>query len=161
VSEKVNSRGFNATVDQVYAAEVQFVGPTLTNTVKEACLVNFKIAQSFGSGFYRVIWWTATCKDAGDGKTTVTLAAQVNSNAFGDGRIKRDQSELFWKNIDAALKNAPSTSSQAMSQGGSDSAVILQLSYDPSGADITPDGDYAGSTPSQLKVKAGTHSVKI
>jgi hypothetical protein len=39
--------------------------------------------------------------------------------------------------------------------------AVVQVSSEPSGADITLDGDYAGSTPSQLKLKPGSHSVKI
>jgi PEGA domain len=108
-----------------------------------------------------VIWWTAVCKDAGDGKTTVTLSARVNSNAFGDGRAKKQQSDVFWNNMGATLKNASPPPSQTASQPTPGDAMLVQVSSHPSGADITIDGDYAGSTPSQIKLKPGTHAIKI
>ena len=37
----------------------------------------------------------------------------------------------------------------------------MKISSEPSGADISVDGDYAGSTPSELKLKPGPHSLKI
>lgn len=43
----------------------------------------------------------------------------------------------------------------------SDTASLVQISSEPSGAEILLDGDYTGSTPSQLKLKPGPHSVKI
>ena len=36
-----------------------------------------------------------------------------------------------------------------------------RVSSEPNGADITVDGDYAGNTPSQIKLKPGVHSIKI
>ncbi|HEU5404277.1 MAG TPA: PEGA domain-containing protein [Terriglobales bacterium] len=153
-------KAFSATVAQVYAAEVQAVGPTLKNSVKEACLVNFQTAWQSGY-FYRVIMWTATCKDIGDGKTSVTLSGQVNSNTFGDGRAEKQQSDVFWSNMDAALKNPSPPPSQTAAPRAPGAEILVQVSSDPSGADITLDGDYAGSTPSQIKLKPGTHSIKI
>ena len=39
--------------------------------------------------------------------------------------------------------------------------ALVQFSSDPTGAEITIDGDYAGSTPSLIKIKPGTHSIKL
>jgi hypothetical protein len=157
---------FNATIDQVYAAEAQSVGSTLKSTVKEGCLVNFEVTEDFGSGFggrlYRVIRWTATCKDAGNGKTTVTLSWQMKSTTLGsDGRALKQQADVFWSNMDGALKNASPAPAQIVPQAAPDAEVLTQVSSDPSGADIALDGDYVGSTPSQIKLKPGTHFVKI
>jgi len=158
--QPIPQKTFDATVDQVYAAEVQAVGPALKNSVKEACMVNFQDNWSSGT-FYRLMSWTATCKDDGGGKTTVTLSVQVNSNSFGDGAAKNRVSQIFWNNMDAALKNASPAPSQPAAQPANESAAVVQVSSDPSGADIALDGEYAGSTPSQIKLKPGTHSVKI
>jgi hypothetical protein len=35
------------------------------------------------------------------------------------------------------------------------------LSSDPAGAEITIDGNYAGNTPSLIKLKPGTHSIRM
>lgn len=46
-------------------------------------------------------------------------------------------------------------------QAGSDAVTLVQISSEPSGAEITVDGDYTGSTPSQIKLQSGPHSVRI
>jgi hypothetical protein len=42
-----------------------------------------------------------------------------------------------------------------------DALASVQLSSDPTGAEITIDGGYAGNTPSLIKLKPGTHSIKM
>lgn len=159
---------YDATVDQVYAAEVQAVASTLKSSVKEACVVNFqtKSVRSYYIGAtpftdYRITDWTATCKDAGARKTAVSLSFQINSNQFGNSKAEKGDSDAFWSNMDSALKNASPAPSQTASPPVSDATVLVQVSSDPSGADIALDGDYAGSTPSQIKLKPGAHSIKI
>lgn len=161
--QPILQKTFNATIDQVYAGEVQAAGPTLKNAVKEACMVNFQTTNNSGNGLYWAIWWTATCKDAGSGKTTVTLSWQMKSTMarrYTDS-AKKVQSDLFWSNMDAALTNASPAPLQSASQPDPEAAVLVQVSSDPSAADIALDGNYAGSTPSQIKLKPGLHSIKI
>ncbi len=55
---------------------------------------------------------------------------------------------------------APAPSSGA-APAGPDAVASVQLSSDPSGAEITIDGNYAGDTPSLIKMKPGTHSIRI
>jgi hypothetical protein len=43
----------------------------------------------------------------------------------------------------------------------SDTSAMVQISSEPSGADILVDGEYTGCTPSQLSLKPGPHSVRI
>jgi hypothetical protein len=163
--EPIPQMKFDASVDRVYAAEVQSVGATLKAAVKEACMVNFQTRYVSGN-FYRLISYTAVCKDAGNGKTTVTLSCQVQSNLFGDGGVIKRTSDTFWSNMDAALKNssgasgAPKAPPEA-AHTSTDVPAVVQVSSEPSGADITVDSDYEGNTPSQLKLKPGPHSVKI
>jgi hypothetical protein len=49
----------------------------------------------------------------------------------------------------------------AATQAGLVGTADVNLSSDPNGADITVDGNYVGSTPSLIKLKPGTHSIKI
>jgi hypothetical protein len=42
-----------------------------------------------------------------------------------------------------------------------DAFASVQLSSDPTGAEITIDGNYAGNTPSLIKLKPGTHSIRM
>jgi hypothetical protein len=37
----------------------------------------------------------------------------------------------------------------------------VQLSSDPTGAEITIDGSYAGNTPTLIKLNPGAHSIKM
>jgi hypothetical protein len=158
---------FDGSVNRVYAAEVQAVGPTLKNAVKEACLVNFETGEvhpnNYG-GFYRTIFWTATCHDAGNGKTTVTLSVQVKSNMFGNGRAEKKDADKFWSNMDAALNSLHDEDTHpaiSPTQATQADVAIVQITSEPSAAEITVDGNYAGSTPSQLRLKSGSHSFKI
>lgn len=40
-------------------------------------------------------------------------------------------------------------------------SAALQFTSEPAGAEINIDGNYAGNTPSLIKVKPGTHSIKV
>ncbi len=42
-----------------------------------------------------------------------------------------------------------------------DALASVQLSSDPSGAEITIDGNYVGNTPTLIKLKPGTHSISM
>jgi len=159
---------YDAAVDQVYAAGVQAAGSTLRTSVKEACMVNYQTrwehsyyigATPFYS--YRIINWTATCKDAGGGKTTVFLSFQINSDQFGDSKEEKKESDVFWSNMDEALKGPAPAPPKTSAPPDSGSLTLVQISSNPDGAEINIDGDYAGTTPSQIKVKAGTHSIRI
>ena len=58
--------------------------------------------------------------------------------------------------------NAPSGSAPAATApSGPEATASVQFSSDPTGAEIAIDGDYAGDTPSLIKLKRGTHSIKI
>jgi len=56
---------------------------------------------------------------------------------------------------------APAAVALAAGQAGPAGSADVNLTSDPSGADITVDGNYVGSTPSLIKLKPGTHSIKI
>jgi PEGA domain len=49
----------------------------------------------------------------------------------------------------------------AVAPASPDAAASVQLSSDPTGAEITIDGTYAGNTPSLIKLRPGTHSIKM
>jgi hypothetical protein len=56
---------------------------------------------------------------------------------------------------------APDAVAPAAANAVSDEAASVQLSSDPTGAEITIDGNYAGNTPSLIKLKPGTHSIRM
>ncbi|HVN92829.1 MAG TPA: PEGA domain-containing protein [Terracidiphilus sp.] len=49
----------------------------------------------------------------------------------------------------------------AASPAGADDVASVQLFSNPTGADITIDGNYVGNTPTLIKLKPGTHSIKM
>ncbi len=65
----------------------------------------------------------------------------------------------------AAPGSSPAASGATPAPGtapsGPDAVASVQLTSDPSGAEITIDGNYVGSTPSSVNVKPGTHAIKI
>jgi hypothetical protein len=166
----VLQRTFDASPEQVFAAEVQAVGPTLKASVKEACMVNAETRVGNAS-MYRIIRWTITCHDDGNGKTTVTLMPQISSTMFGDAYGQDHDATLIWANFDAALKRIVATTAPSIVNPDSsnpkspkidaDSFALVKLSSDPTGADLTVDDEYEGSTPSELKLKPGPHKIKI
>lgn len=164
--QPILQKTFDATVDRVYATEVLAAGQTLVDEMKDACLVHFQTSEFNGGGGYRIIKWTAVCRDAGNGKTIVTLTYQERTSYItSDRKSLLKTTAAFWNNMDSYLsKDASSTSTPVQAgagQASSGNLATCQVSSEPSGAEITLDGNYAGSTPSQLKLKPGAHSVKI
>jgi hypothetical protein len=183
---------YDASVERVFAAEMQAFGVPPTNSVKEKCLVSYQPASGANRPLY-----TATCKDLGNGKVGVTLTAE-GQWFVGSGDARKRVAGVFWNNMNILLMNpgssgsapsplvAPPASPQAapstappelappaspqvalpappeeVAPPNSAASVMVQVSSEPSRADIMIDGEYAGSTPSQLRLKVGPHSVKI
>lgn len=55
----------------------------------------------------------------------------------------------------------PAPSSEATAPAGPEALASVQLSSDPTGAEIAIDGNYVGNTPSLIKLKPGTHSIRM
>jgi hypothetical protein len=153
-------RTFDSSVERVYAAEVRSANSTLQNSVKEACLVNFRTARE-----QYVQRWTATCAKAGDGKVTVVVSVQGDW-FIGVGGYRKKTLDVFWHNMDLYVRLSSEATDQAKETSKpqlaspADTASMLVTS-DPTNADITIDGEYNGSTPSQLKLKPGQHTVSV
>jgi len=60
-----------------------------------------------------------------------------------------------------ATPTGNSTVAPAGTNSVSDEVASVQLSSDPTGAEITIDGSYVGNTPSLIKLKPGTHSIRM
>ncbi|MGA9062514.1 MAG: PEGA domain-containing protein [Terracidiphilus sp.] len=61
----------------------------------------------------------------------------------------------------SATPGAAAAPSSATAPAGPDAVASVQLSSDPTGAEITIDGNYVGSTPSTVNLKPGVHSIKM
>jgi hypothetical protein len=56
---------------------------------------------------------------------------------------------------------APAPSSNASAPAAPDAVASVQLSSYPAGAEITIDGSYVGNTPSLIKLRPGTHPIRM
>jgi hypothetical protein len=91
--------------DKVFVALVRSAGATLVSQVKEACMVNFKPGNQQGN-YYTWFLTTARCTDAGDGKITVTLQVQMQSNQIFTGGLRDRTITGFWAAMDQELGTA-------------------------------------------------------
>ena len=94
---------YETTVDKAYVAMVRAAGTTLVSEVKDACLVNFKFGQNFGSGYYILVNVAATCRDVGNGKVEITFAPQMQHNTLRVGDYVDKNLATVWANIDHEL----------------------------------------------------------
>lgn len=101
---------------QVYGAMVRAAGVTMTNSVKEACVVNMRWSDEsedwYGNGWYTIVSVSASCQDLGGGKFSITLSPQVNTNRFRIGDFEDKNVALFWSNLDHQLRPAVVESDQ-------------------------------------------------
>ena len=101
---------YDASVERVFAAEMQAFGVPPTNSVKGKCLVSYQPPK----GANRLLY-TATCKDLGNGKVGVTLTAEGHW-WVGAGEERNRVAGVFWNNMNIYLKNpGPSGSAPAPS----------------------------------------------
>lgn len=61
----------------------------------------------------------------------------------------------------APAVSAPASAVSARAAEGQESTIKCDFSSTPSGAEITIDGKYVGSTPSEIEVSTGTHVVEF
>jgi hypothetical protein len=95
----------------------------------------------------------------GMGRTTIVFEnAQTDQKS---GKAKNEE-VLVVQWVDLNRSTASSTPASTPTQNAAPAEVaIVQVNSEPPGADIVVDDSYAGSTPSQVKLKPGTRSIKI
>lgn len=171
-------RTYSAPVDRVYAAELQAAGSMFKRSVERSCTVQFQSNEAVTT-YYRVMNWKATCRNAAGGGTTVTLEVQVQSTiVWGNEEAKQKVASQFWSDMDKALAQgtapasptpatpspgptaAPSPTAPAPGNSGTPTG-LAHIASEPSGAEIEVDGEYAGNTPSDVKLKPGSHTLKL
>jgi plastocyanin len=92
----------------------------------------------------------------------INIPKGTQFNAYVDG-----DREIALGGASAAMtvqttQSAPAAQSvSAVGNGAALTSISLTVSSSPSGADITIDGKFMGSTPSSLQVGAGDHTVTI
>ena len=59
------------------------------------------------------------------------------------------------------LRSEPSAPATATAAPAAPALASIQFSSNPAGVEITIDGAYAGNTPSLIKLRPGTHSIRV
>jgi hypothetical protein len=156
---------FEASADKVYAAMVQSAGGTLKSAIKEACTINFLTATGVANDTF---FGTAICRDAGDGKTAVTLSLQPNRANAQIFRLQTTKDKIannFWSGLEGSLRvNAVQHSSPAeTAPTSSSSAELATITFKstPDGADIAVDGKFSGNAPAVIRLPPGDHSIRV
>ena len=108
-------RSYGASVDRVYAAELQAAGPMLKRSVERSCTVQFQSNEAVTT-YYRVMNWKASCRNSPGGGTTVTLEVQVQSTiVWGNEEAKQKVAAQFWSDMDKALAQGATPSAASPS----------------------------------------------
>ncbi len=115
---------YNASVERVFAAELQAFGASPTSSEKGKCLVRYQ-----STGRYSLLW-TASCKQIGNGQVSVVLTAE-GQWFFGVGDEKSRVAKIFWNNMNTILVNESSS-------GGAPAASPLVAQPAPSLAPPAP-----------------------
>jgi hypothetical protein len=186
-SQPANQVTYNASVERVYAAEAKAFGAASTNSEQRKC----QVAYESNSGMYKLLWTAACKDIGnGQVGVTLTVQGQwffgIGDEKRRIARIFWDNMDVILKS-EASSGGAPAPSPLVAQPvpslspqpapapsplvdrpvptltppAASETSTLVQISSEPSGAEILVDGDYTGSTPSQLKLKSGSHSVKI
>jgi hypothetical protein len=110
---------------------------------------------------------TLSAKGAFKGVDSEKTAAHFSAMQIGYA-IRQAIKDVNLASIPATPPAAPApaqgsgtTAPAAAAQAGPEAAATMQFTSDPTGAEITIDGNYAGNTPSTIKLKPGTHSIKL
>jgi hypothetical protein len=108
---------------------------------------------------------TMSAKSSFKGVDNEKTAAQFSSTQIGYA-IRQAIKDVNLAGIPAAPPTpaaaaATPAAAAPAALSGPEAVASVQFSSEPSGAEITIDGDYAGSTPSTIKMKPGTHSIKM
>ena len=97
----------------------------------------------------------------GTGPTAPTSAPNAAPSPAPNAAPGAPESAPSPTSTPAPPPNAAPTGSSTVVPSGSDEVASVQLSSDPTGAEITIDGSYVGNTPSLIKLKPGTHSIRM
>jgi hypothetical protein len=92
-------------------------------------------------------------------KNDQDMAAETGSQIAR--QIQQALKNTSLSSIPPAPPSAAPAPSSGIAQSNPEAVASIQFSSDPGGAEITVDGNYVGNTPSLIKLKPGTHSVKI
>jgi hypothetical protein len=87
---------------------------------------------------------------------TIPKGHEVTVSVNGDVRLEKS----LTASSDDPANAQPKVVSSTVAHPVVDS-ILVKFTSDPAGADVTIDGEYAGSTPLDLRLKEGTRSISI
>jgi hypothetical protein len=110
---------------------------------------------------------SVACIEIGGGKTRVTVHAQRRrSTQLFSWKEGNRIADTFLDKLGEALKVAPQveqpqTAVPQTPERGNSSTAIVHFKSDPEGAEILVDGKLIGTTPSELVLAVGEHTIKF
>lgn len=162
------TKTYDIPIEKVYPAMVQVASMdyNLKTAVREAHTAVFYTGGEFS------LVLSAICREAENGKTVVSISvaqAEGNPAIFRVAKAKNQEAKRFWSELDEALKvnqalmpdSSEAANSTIDTKSSKAEGAQLTIKSIPAGADITLDGKFAGSTPSTLQIKSGTHTVRV
>lgn len=161
------NRTFNAPVETVFTLAVQTAANNwhLQTSNKNAYTLAFNTATVRTSVGFDM---SVACVDLGGRKTRVTVHPQRRASrelfSWKEGNLISD---TFLDKLAVAVRRAPAALRQrastpaAASRAQPDDRARVQIKSAPAGADILVDGLFVGNTPSELRLTAGEHSIKV
>jgi len=72
----------------------------------DIALVDFKTGATLGDGRYVWLFWTARCRDDGNGKARISIQVKAGSNAPSGAVQEQKEKDLaaFWARVDSAMR---------------------------------------------------------
>lgn len=161
------NRTFSAPVETVFKLAVQTAASNwhLQSSDKDTYTLAFNTGMNMRTsvGFDMSV----ACVDLGGGKTRVTVHPQRRaSRQLFSWKEGNRISDTFLDKLADAIKRAPAPAQDAAIPAAPlsaqpDDRAQVQIKSDPDGADILVDGKFVGNTPSELRLSAGEHSIKV
>jgi PEGA domain len=126
-----------------------------------AYYTGFAAADTIVDALKTVNLSSVTPATPGTGPTAPTSAPNAAPSPAPNAAPGAPESAPSPTSTPAPPPNAAPTGSSTVVPSGSDEVASVQLSSDPTGAEITIDGSYVGNTPSLIKLKPGTHLIRM
>ncbi len=160
------NRTFDARIELVFKLAAQTAASNwhLQSSDKDTFTLAFNTGRNMRTnvGFDMSVAWI----DLGGGKTRVTVHAQRRrSTQLFSWKEGSRIADTFLDKLGEALKTAPREQQQAVvpqtAEKSDSSAAVVHFKSEPEGAEILVDGKFVGTTPSELRLAVGEHSIKI
>lgn len=157
-------RKYDSPANQVYAAalkSIQVQKHEVQSKNESIYTVDFHVGITAWSWGYNM---RLIVTPASENHSKVTIGVlRSDGKVFSWGSGKKEVRKIL-AGIDAelaSLKGGPEQQTAAAPRAQESSVCILEVSSDPTGADVELDGKFVGTTPTTLRLKPGEYTVTV